>query len=397
MDEPLAPFAVLLRGYRTAADVTQEALAELAGVSWRTISDLERGLKLPRRDTLALLAVALPLSDEARGAFLAAGRRPGYGIATGRTLAGSPGAGPREQPWVYVAHAQGDDAVVGRLRADLLRHEVTTWVDVHDLLRGTPRWEQTLREAIRASVALLLIVSPHTRSSRYVADELRVAELYGRRVYPLLVEGEQWIDCVPLGWGGLQYLDARGERYDGALATLAAALQQQQEKQLRPVAPVVVLPSPSAGEPRNPYKGLRAFTDAEANDFFGRDSVVEALLAALPAGASDTSRFLALVGASGSGKSSVVLAGLLPRLRAGALVHSDRWIYLPPVAPGTRPLDTLARALSHAFPTGDTRAIREQLKRSPDALHNLAGELAAHPEQRVVLVVDQCEELFAAA
>ena len=151
------------------------------------------------------------------------------------------------------------------------------------------------------------------------------------------------------------------------------------------------------GEPRNPYKGLRAFTDAEAGDFFGRDSLVEALLAALPAGASDTPRFLALVGASGSGKSSVVLAGLLPRLRAGALAYSDRWIYLPPVVPGTRPLDALALALSHALPAGDTQAIREQLEHSPDALHTLAGELAAHPEQRVVLVIDQCEELFAAA
>src|SRR5579872_6107441 len=94
MDEPLASFGVLLRSYRTEADLTQEALAELAGVSWRTISDLERGLKLPRRDTLALLAAALPLSDEARAAFLAAGRRPGHGIATGRALPGSSAEAP---------------------------------------------------------------------------------------------------------------------------------------------------------------------------------------------------------------------------------------------------------------------------------------------------------------
>src|ERR1700746_3504861 len=105
MDDRLASFAVLLRSYRTAADLTQEALAELPGVRCRTIGDLERGLKLPRRDPLALLAAALPLSDEARAAFLAAGRRPGHGIATGRVLAGSSVEAPQEQPWVYVAHA----------------------------------------------------------------------------------------------------------------------------------------------------------------------------------------------------------------------------------------------------------------------------------------------------
>jgi tetratricopeptide (TPR) repeat protein/transcriptional regulator with XRE-family HTH domain len=67
-------FAGLLKGYRLAAGLTQEALAERAGVAWRTISDLERGVKHPRRDTVALLAEALALTGDQRPAFAAASR-----------------------------------------------------------------------------------------------------------------------------------------------------------------------------------------------------------------------------------------------------------------------------------------------------------------------------------
>ena len=68
----------------------------------------------------------------------------------------------------------------------------------------------------------------------------------------------------------------------------------------------------------NPYKGLRAFQQADADDFFGRESLVAQLLNRLKDTGS-SSRFLAVVGPSGSGKSSVVRAGLLPALRRGAL------------------------------------------------------------------------------
>jgi len=346
MSELPTSFADMLRRCRAEAGLTQEELAERAGVSWRTISDLERGLKHPRRDTLALLAGGLALSEEERAAFIAAGRRPSTGHPRPRELlAPRPeDAGPARSA-IYIAHAQGDQALVTRLRADLRRHGVVAWVDEQDLPPGTPNWEQAIREAIRTCAALLLVASPRTRSSRYVADELRIAELYGRRVYPIWVEGEQWMECVPLGWGGLQYLDARGDRYGPALVTLAAQSQHLKPRHVS-AGPL----PPTAGEPRNPYKGLRAFTGADAGDFFGRDRLVSELLNALAAGPGDAPRLLALVGASGSGKSSVMLAGLLPRLRAGALPGSVAWIYLPPMAPGAHPLAALARSLAPARP-----------------------------------------------
>ena len=69
----------------------------------------------------------------------------------------------------------------------------------------------------------------------------------------------------------------------------------------------------------NPYKGLRAFGEADAADFFGRDDVARALHDTL-----SRRRFVAVVGPSGSGKSSLVHAGLVPLLRAMGCA-SPRW------------------------------------------------------------------------
>src|SRR5215217_8258105 len=70
-------FGDLLRRYRVAAGLTQEELAEQAGLSTRGISDLERGARgLPRKDTLHMLLQALDLAPDDRAALVAAGRRP---------------------------------------------------------------------------------------------------------------------------------------------------------------------------------------------------------------------------------------------------------------------------------------------------------------------------------
>ena len=78
----------------------------------------------------------------------------------------------------------------------------------------------------------------------------------------------------------------------------------------------------------NPYKGLRAFEEADAADFFGREALTRQLVERL-----GETRFLAVVGPSGSGKSSVVRAGLLPALRRGALPGSERW-FIAEMFPG---------------------------------------------------------------
>ena len=161
----------------------------------------------------------------------------------------------------------------------------------------------------------------------------------------------------------------------------------------RALAPGVVA-GPGAELPlvvANPYKGLRAFQAADAPDFFGRDALTERLLARLKE-AGEANRFLAVVGPSGSGKSSVVKAGLLPALRKGALLGSDQWFGVE-MLPGPHPLEELEigllRIAAHR-PGG----LMEQLRRDERGLVRAARLVLPSDESTLLLIIDQFEEVF---
>jgi hypothetical protein len=300
-------------------------------------------------------------------------------------------------PFVFLSYSRTDSEFVARLRTDLHAQGIEVWIDKEGIQPGTPDWEQALRTAIRAAHAVLLIASPNSRSSRYVKDELRIAGMYQRPVYPIWAEGTQFMDAVPIGWGGTQYIDARETRYAIALPEIVGGLRKLLNEA------TAKLPKLSAldFEPRNPYKGLRAFTSDDAHDFFGRDTLVDELADALKEiliaeKKNDRSaRLLAVVGPSGSGKSSVVTAGLLPRLQAGGLPGSEGWVYLDPIVPGTHPIESLTLAFSEKLRDRSLKTIREDLEDdSTRGLHLLAASLAKELGKKVLLVVDQFEELF---
>ena len=131
-----------------------------------------------------------------------------------------------------------------------------------------------------------------------------------------------------------------------------------------------------------PYKGLTAFEASDADYFFGRDRLVAELVAKLVG-----SPFVALVGASGSGKSSLLGAGLLPALANGVLPTSAEWTYVT-MRPGAHPL----RELSDALAASDDVAPGEE--EAARLMERARRRLT--PSQRLLLVVDQFEELFAA-
>jgi hypothetical protein len=97
-----------------------------------------------------------------------------------------------------------------------------------------------------------------------------------------------------------------------------------------------ITPADNLVELRNPYKDLQAFEEQDSDDFFGRHALVEHLLARLDP-VQEYSRFLAAVGPSGSGKSSVVKAGLIPALREGCLPGSEDW-FIATMQPSDQPL-----------------------------------------------------------
>ncbi|MEL7434312.1 MAG: hypothetical protein AAFN11_10240, partial [Chloroflexota bacterium] len=138
---------------------------------------------------------------------------------------------------------------------------------------------------------------------------------------------------------------------------------------------------------RNPYKGLRAFREADTADFFGRSILIDELLSAIDKTA-NKARLLAVLGASGSGKSSVMMAGVLPQLRQA---HPD-WLFLDPIVPSANPIEKLTIALARQLPQKSHSGIREDLlDRSTRGLHRLASELSDKP---VGLYIDQFEEVF---
>lgn len=138
---------------------------------------------------------------------------------------------------------------------------------------------------------------------------------------------------------------------------------------------------------RNPYKGLRAFEEADAADFFGRESLTQHLLDRLEA-----ARFLAVVGPSGSGKSSVVRAGLVPELRKGALPGSEGW-QIAQMFPGAYPLEELEAALLRTAEDAPGSLI-ELLEDGERGLLRALKRILPDDGSELVLVLDQLEELF---
>jgi WD40 repeat protein/class 3 adenylate cyclase len=152
-------------------------------------------------------------------------------------------------------------------------------------------------------------------------------------------------------------------------------------------AGVRIAPSFAGAIAANPYKGLRAFDEADADHFFGREELVEQLVKRL-----GTTRFLAVVGPSGSGKSSVVRAGLLPAIRRGVIPSSETW-RIADMFPGGRPLDGLEAGLLRAVPDPPASVI-DQLEHDEHGLHRAVLRLLPSDGSELVLVIDQFEEVF---
>jgi hypothetical protein len=144
---------------------------------------------------------------------------------------------------------------------------------------------------------------------------------------------------------------------------------------------------PTAGEP--PFKGLEFFDETDAKLFFGREKLTAELVDRL-----GSARFLAVVGASGSGKSSLVRAGVVPAMRA----RTDADWTIRILTPTARPLESLAVAMtSEGADTGrsasprETAALIDDLAADPRTLRLFARQRIEPGSGRLQLVVDQFE------
>ena len=144
----------------------------------------------------------------------------------------------------------------------------------------------------------------------------------------------------------------------------------------------------------NPYIGLRPYESKESHLFFGRRQQSADLLDKL-----ERTRFLAVVGSSGCGKSSLIRAGLIPLLQAGFLVDDrDTWLTAV-MKPGDRPLYHLAEAICNVL---DSEPDIEEIKRfhetisieGANAILNRLSSVLSQTHSCLLLLVDQFEEIF---
>jgi WD40 repeat protein/serine/threonine protein kinase len=142
----------------------------------------------------------------------------------------------------------------------------------------------------------------------------------------------------------------------------------------------------------NPYKGLRAFQEYDAQDFFGRSALVDQLLNRLREPLPDA-RLLVVIGPSGSGKSSVVKAGLLPALRRGRLPGSQHW-FIADMFPSRQPFEKLAAALERVGTQQPEQLLKELSADKHGLAHILPRILSADPQTELLLLIDQFEEVF---
>ena len=202
---------------------------------------------------------------------------------------------------------------------------------------------------------------------------------------PSLAETHPALDEV------VQRLTAKdpAERFPDTAAFLAAF-----RRALSPAAPEPDAKDAFPQEMVNPYKGLRAFQEADAADFFGREALTKLLLARMDT-EGDFQRFLAVVGPSGSGKSSVVRAGLLPALRDGAIPGSEEW-FIVEMVPGAHPFEELGRKLEQVSASRRS-GLAEELRREPAGLLQSARLCLPADNATLLIVIDQFEELFTLA
>ena len=290
-------------------------------------------------------------------------------------------------PSLFISHTDRDNAEVMRLSDWLARQGVASLFLDFDPERGVPagaKWEAELYSQLRRADAVLFVGSPASVASQWCFAELAMARSLGKAILPVTVApgGEH-----PL-LRDTQAVDVTGgdERGFERLASWLRGADLDPERSF------------AWDSRRRPFPGLGSFEELDAAVFFGREPEVEELLERVRSSRRrHTGRLLVVVGPSGSGKSSLVQAGLIPRLRRA---HQP-WLVLPTLRPSGGPVRQLALVLADGFRAAGAPRSVEQLEQAltagADALVELAEELShvspVDDKPAVLVFVDQAEEL----
>ncbi|HEV3162743.1 MAG TPA: TIR domain-containing protein [Isosphaeraceae bacterium] len=298
---------------------------------------------------------------------------------------------------VFLSHNSADTPAADELARLLKQQGIEPWLDTWHLPPGQS-WQERIEEVLAECAACAVLIGP-SGVSDWQREEMRAA--IDRRVkearfpvIPVLLPGTGRPERsqLPTFLVATTWVEFRRSLDDGdALHRLISGIRG-------------VEPGHTGAlfEGECPYRGLEAFDASHARFFFGREALTEWLLEKLrPAGPHKAEpRFLAVIGPSGSGKSSLALAGLLPAIAVGMLEGSGDWPILI-CRPGPDPLESLAIALAglgeqERPAPSEVRQLIADFQAGDDALH-LFARLAlrdAPASRRLVLLIDQFEEVF---
>jgi len=290
---------------------------------------------------------------------------------------------------IFISHSSEDQAQAARLLNWL--HEqgfASTFLDFdkHRGIAPGSDWERKLYQELSNADAVILILTRNWFDSKWCFVEFAQARALGKAIFPLVESptGETFVSP------DIQHLDLVKDR-EGGLERLRAELTR-------------IAINTRGGFPwdatRPPFPGLLAFDEADAAIYFGRDDDIRRLMERLSARrAQGGEKLIALWGASGAGKSSLLRAGVVPRLKR----DPHNWIVLPPFRPQTHPLDELAQAVATGLKDAANWRIWRAAFEAEDLiprLSDLARDVRAaygENEAHIFLAIDQGEELFSGA
>ncbi len=292
---------------------------------------------------------------------------------------------------LFLSHSGYETENAKHLANQLKSAGVDVWLDVNVLAPGDI-WIERIQEGLNRSTAFAVYVG-HTGVGNWVANEVRVAldrnaDDPRYRIFPILGPGAN-DEHLPSFLRLHQWLDLRKpvENLDQLRTLVAAVLEAPASSQ------------PALCDSKSPYRGLQRFEEVHALYFFGRDLELTNLIKAM---AFDP--FLTITGGSGSGKSSLVRAGLIPALQRGRYFEQglavERWV-IAVLRPGSAPFQSLADALpalDQSLGQAERLKVQNYLKneafsKGTSGLRDAIAILAPK-NSRVLLLIDQFEEVF---
>jgi hypothetical protein len=319
------------------------------------------------------------------------------------------------RPALFISHSSKDKTWAMRLHDALVADGYGAFLDSHpdDGIHPGAEWEKLLWQRLRQCGGVVVLCSAYWLKSPWCVAEAMIAREHGKTIFLLATgdviddrqvkggEGAEDAPRIPDFLKDRQFISIAGLTEDQALQQLRTGFEKEKlNDKFAILGP--------------PYPGLEPFRERDAAVFFGRRDEIESVKNVLKKCRLNNAKgFVVVLGASGCGKSSLVRAGVLPRLRrAGEDKDSTaEWVIVPPFF-GREGLEGLVRSFNDAFKKTDQpqtpQSLRQRLVPSRaengaphcdvGAMIELATDLLSArglPESHILLVLDQLEEVFA--